>query len=80
MAAHALHAQTDGREHTRPAREGFMRRFEKQVDPDGVLSPAERERRAQHALKAHMTGLALKSTKARSNRSASTSTDRGPDR
>lgn len=65
LAAYSLHAQTDSKEHMRPAREAFMRRFETQVDPDGLLSPAERDRRAQHALKAYMTTLALKSAKSR---------------
>lgn len=65
MAAHALHAQTNGREHTQPARAAFLRRFEDQVDPDRTLPPNERRRRAQHALKAHMTSLALKSARAR---------------
>ncbi|WP_370325325.1 hypothetical protein [Euzebya sp.] len=65
LAAHALHAKTDGRAHTRPARDGFMRRFEDQVDPDRQLPEEERQRRAQHALTAHMTMLALRSAKAR---------------
>jgi hypothetical protein len=69
MAAYALHAQTDSREHTRPAREAFMRRFEDQVDPDGQLPPDERDRRARQALKAHMTALAVKSSTARARRS-----------
>ncbi len=41
-------------------------RFEKQVDPEGVLDPKERARRAEHARKAHSLGLALKSAQARS--------------
>lgn len=39
MAAHALHARTNGREHTQPARAAFLRRFEDQVDPDRTLPP-----------------------------------------
>lgn len=35
--------------HTRPARQAFFHRFERQVDPDGKLSPEERTRRAEHA-------------------------------
>lgn len=69
MAAHALHAQTDSREHIRPAREAFLRRFEDQVDPDRQLTPEERDRRAHQALKAHMTALAFKSSTARARRS-----------
>jgi hypothetical protein len=65
LAAHVMHSVHDSREVTKPARAAFMERFRKQVDPDGLLAPEERERRAQHALRAHMVGLALKSAKAR---------------
>ena len=44
---------------------GLMARFEREVDPDGVLTPAERARRAECARKAHMTRLAFASSKAR---------------
>ncbi len=64
-AAHALHAQVDGTAHTAPARKAFLDRFEREVDPDGELEPAERARRAGHARKAYFIGLALKSAKAR---------------
>jgi hypothetical protein len=46
---------------TQPARDGFMARFERQVDPDNRLDPAEREVRAKRAMKAHMLGLARRS-------------------
>ena len=65
LAAHMLHANVDPREHTEPARRAFMARFEDQVDPDRVLSAAERARRAEHAKKAYFTRLALKSAQAR---------------
>ena len=42
-----------------------MARFERQVDPDHLLSPAERQRRAEAAKKAYFLGLALKSARAR---------------
>jgi hypothetical protein len=45
-----------------------MRRFERQVDPDGTLPEAERLRRAEAARKAYFTGLAFKSAKARRER------------
>lgn len=64
-AAHTLHSQVDGAEHTAPARKAFLDRFERQVDPDGVLEPGERRRRAEHAKKAYFTGLAAKSVAAR---------------
>ena len=38
-----------------------MDKFEKQVDPDGLLTPKERARRAAHARKSYFAGLALKS-------------------
>ncbi len=65
LAAHTLHSQVDGKQHTAAARAGFLRRFEDLVDSDRILSAGERERRARHALKAHMTGLALRSAQAR---------------
>ncbi len=56
---------TDRSARTRPAREAFLRRFDREVDPDGVLPPAERRRRAEHALRAHMLRLAKRSATAR---------------
>jgi hypothetical protein len=58
-------ARVDNREATRPAREAFAQRFVDQVDPERKLSEADRHRRAEAAMKAHMTRLALKSAKAR---------------
>jgi hypothetical protein len=53
MAAHALHARvSDPSAHTAPARTVFLSRFEREVDPEGVLEPQERARRAEHAKKA----------------------------
>ena len=48
-----------------PARRGFLARFTRQVDPDGTLDIAERERRARAALRSHMQVLALRSSLAR---------------
>lgn len=42
---------------TRPARQAFLKRFERQVDPDGELPPDERARRAEYALRAYMLQL-----------------------
>ncbi|HET9255759.1 MAG TPA: hypothetical protein VFO16_11215 [Pseudonocardiaceae bacterium] len=47
-----------------------LARFEREADPDGVLEPAERARRAQAARRAHMQRLALASSKARHARKA----------
>jgi hypothetical protein len=60
-----MHAQHDSRETTRRGREAFLARFERQVDPGGVLSPAERARRAESAKRAHFTRLAIRSAEAR---------------
>jgi hypothetical protein len=49
---------SDGAAATSPARAAFLARFERQVDPDGVLSPDERRTRAARALRAHMIRLA----------------------
>jgi hypothetical protein len=46
LAAYALHAQRDSRETSAPGRAAFLARFEREVDPDGTLDPAERQRRA----------------------------------
>lgn len=66
LGAYTMQSRHDGREITREAREAFMRKFEQEVDPDGVLDPTERLRRAELARKAHMTRLALLSVQKRS--------------
>jgi hypothetical protein len=69
IAAHSLHAKVaDPKAHTAPARRAFLDRFERQVDPDGVLSTEERQRRAEHARKAYFLSLARKSARARRQR------------
>lgn len=70
IGAHKLHSKYDSRELTAPAREAFLDRFDKEVDPDGVLPDAERLRRAEHARKAHFARLAYLSAKARKNKKA----------
>lgn len=69
LAAHASWANTaDRAARTAPARRAYMKRFERQVDPDNSLDPAERARRAEHALRAQMTRAALRSAQARGRR------------
>jgi hypothetical protein len=71
LAAHALHARVaDPTSHTGPARAAFMSRFELEVDPDGILAPDDRARRAEHAKRAYFAQLARKSVKTRQSRSA----------
>jgi hypothetical protein len=66
LAARESWAKTaDSSARTEPARRALLDRFERQVDPDGVLSPAERARRAGHARKAYFAWLALLSAQAR---------------
>ena len=64
-AAHSLHAIYDSREVTKPARDAFLARFERAVDPEMALSPKERARRAEQARKSYFTDLARRSSKAR---------------
>ncbi len=54
-----LRCQNDSKVTTAAARKAFMKRFEREVDPDGVLTDAE-IRRAEHAMKAHMLRLSHK--------------------
>lgn len=66
VAAHkSWQNTTNPTERTAPARRAFLDRFERQVDPDGILPPAERAKRAEHARKAYFLALALKSSQAR---------------
>jgi len=68
-AAHESWARTSDRgARTEAARQRFLDRFEREVDPDGVLDPRERATRADHARKAYFTRLALRSADARRKR------------
>lgn len=79
MAAHVMWSQTPDRsERTAPARKAAMDRFEKSVDPDGLLDPEERARRATSARKAHFTQLAYRSARARRARTQSASRNAEP--
>lgn len=44
---------------------GLLARFEREVDPNNELTAEERRRRAEAARRAHMTRLALASSKTR---------------
>lgn len=48
---------------------GLLARFEREVDPDGTLPPAERRKLAENARRAHMQRLAFASSKARTRKS-----------
>lgn len=71
IAANSRWSKEDPKEGTKPARAGYERRFEREVDPDGTLPEVERKRRAAAAMRAHMQRLALASSRAR--RKAATS-------
>ena len=58
ITARARWSQQSGLDGTAAAREAFLARFERQVDPDGVLPPAERLRRAESAKREHFQRLA----------------------
>lgn len=58
IAAQKRWAKSDPVEGTRAAREAFMARFEAQVDPEGVLEPRERARRAELARRGHFLSMA----------------------
>ena len=60
IGGYALRARRDPREYTAKARAAFLAGFEHKVDPDGLLSPEERQQRAGALRKAHMHGLALR--------------------
>jgi hypothetical protein len=65
LAAYALHAKRDSRETSAAGRAAFLARFEREVDPDGTLDEAERQRRAARARSAYFTRLSLAAVKAR---------------
>jgi hypothetical protein len=53
-----------------PANAGFRRKFERQVDPAGVLPEAERAVRVERARRAYMLQRAAKSAAARKKKAA----------
>lgn len=72
VAAHESWARTGDRAaRTAKARAAMESKFDRLVDPDGLLSPEERAYRADQARKAHYTRLALKSAQARRRRGRS---------
>lgn len=66
IGAHVSWSRTiDRTARTEPGRKGFLARFEREVDPDGLLLEGERARLAEHARKAYMQRLALASAATR---------------
>jgi hypothetical protein len=69
-AAHRWGYVSDRQAATEPARRGLRAKFERLADPDGLLSPEERARRADHLMRAHMLRLSRASAQARRRRAA----------
>lgn len=71
LAAAASWKNTDDRSaRTLAARLAFNSRFEREVDPDNTLVPAERAKRAEAARREYFARLAYKSARARRRRGA----------
>ncbi len=69
IAAHASWKNTEDRTaRTAKARAAALAKFENEVDPDGVLPPEERRRRAEHARREHLARISLRSAKVRKMR------------
>ncbi len=69
IAAHVMWSrEPDPTARTAGARAAFMSKFEDEMDPDRVLPPEERARRAEHARRAYFARLALASSKARAKK------------
>ena len=69
IAVNESWARTEDRTaRTEPGRRALLDRFERQVDPDGTLLPAERAKRAENARRAYFKQLALRSAIARRRR------------
>jgi hypothetical protein len=60
---------TDRAAATAPARQGLRAKFEREADPNGLLSESERSRRADQLMQAHMMRMSLKAAEARRRRS-----------
>lgn len=68
-SAYTRWANTDDRSMaTWPARKAFEDKFDREVDPEGKLTPKERAKRAGFARKAYYQRLAMKSVQARRRR------------
>lgn len=68
LAAHTRWSREDPAPVGHRGQAGLRARLAREIDPDGSLAPAERERRTDSALRAHMTRLAFQSSRARARR------------
>jgi hypothetical protein len=65
IGAAVTHSRHDPRTATEAARAALWAKWERQVDPDGILAPEERRRRAEHAQRAHLLRASRASAVAR---------------
>lgn len=66
MGAHLSWARTrDRTARTAPAREGLRAKYAREIDPDGTMPAAERERAVDSRMRVHMQQMALRSVAAR---------------
>jgi len=68
IAAYSRWSREDPAENAARGQRGLVDKFRREVDPDGTLPEAERERRAQCAYRAHMLRVANASVAARKAR------------
>jgi hypothetical protein len=69
IAAEISWARTyDRSARTRPAREAFLKRFEREADPGNQLPADERRRRAEHAKRDNMLRLPKRAVAVRKGR------------
>jgi hypothetical protein len=73
IGAHVTHSRHDSRQLTARAREALLAKYEREVDPDGILDPEERRRRAAHARRAHLARIGRLGTIARARAASSAS-------
>lgn len=71
IAALARWSKEDPAKNAERGQAGLIAKFEREVDPDGVLSDAERRRRAECRRREHLARLSYASSKAKSARRAS---------
>lgn len=70
IGGYAVGMSHDRRDLTAAGRAAFLASFARSVDPDGLLPPEVRERRARAARKAYFARLAYLSAKSRKGRAA----------
>lgn len=69
VGAHSKWAKTRNRTAaTEAARQGFLAKLAREVDPDGLMSPAELSAAVESARRAHYQLMALRSSQVRAKR------------